>query len=210
MIILVVKTILIGFFASVGLGPVTVFVLKRGISSGFWSAFISGIGCSVADTFYGTVAFIGAAYAISFLESYEGYIRLAVMAVLLVIAIFMFLSKKGSPIHEFSLPKKAMVGNFLSTLMLGLSNPFLILVYLTVFSLLPLAENNEQTSYWPFISIGLVLGTSLWWFLISYLTKIFKDRMPKLLSSNITWISASLLLALALLSGISGVIKILG
>jgi threonine/homoserine/homoserine lactone efflux protein len=121
----------------------------------------------------------------------------------------MFLSKKSSPIDEFSLPKKAIVGNFFSTLMLGLSNPFLILVYLTVFSVIPVGGNIDQTSYWPFISIGLLLGTSLWWFFISYLTKIFKHRMPKLLSSNINWISASLLLALAILSGVSGLIIIL-
>lgn len=209
MIFLILKAVAIGFFASVGLGPVTVFVLKRGMGSGFSTAFLSGLGCAVVDTFYGTIAFLGAGFVILMLEAYEGFIRLGIMVLLFIIAFFLWRSKVSKDVVDYNKLGKAVFGNLISTFSLALSNPFLILVFLTIFSILPITKTEYEFAIWPFVSIGLLIGTSIWWLVISIASSRFRDKLPLFLSENLNRIAGALLFLLGLFSGISGFILLI-
>jgi len=209
MILLILKAVAIGFFASVGLGPVTIFVLKRGMSKGFNTAFLSGLACAIVDTIYGTIAFIGAGFIISMLEAYEGFIRIGIMILLLILAYFLWRSKLAREIQTDERSGKMIFGNMLSTFSLGLSNPFLIVVFLTIFSILPIANVEYDFATWPFVSVGLLIGTSLWWLLISIASSKFKNKLPQFLSENLNRVAGTLLFLLGIFSGISGVLLLM-
>ena len=206
MIVLILKAVTIGFFASVGLGPVTVFVLKRGMGRGFSTAFLSGLGCAVVDTFYGTIAFIGAGFVILMLEAYEGFIRLGIMLVLFVISFFLWRSKASKDVVADKKSGKEMFGNMISTFSLALSNPFLIIVFLTIFSILPITKADNGFTIWPMVSVGLLIGTSIWWLVISFASSSFKDKLPQFLSENLNRAAGVLLFLLGMFSGISGIL----
>jgi len=209
MIVLILKAVAIGFFASVGLGPVTVFVLKRGIGSGFNTAFLSGLGCAVVDAFYGTIAFIGAGFVILMLEAYEGFIRIVIMVILFVIAFILWRSKVSTDEKADKKSGKAIFGNVISTFSLALSNPFLIVVFLTIFSILPITNTDYGFPTWPLVSVGLLIGTSSWWLVISFASSKFKDKLPQFLSENLNRAAGILLFLLGIFSGISGALLLI-
>lgn len=210
MLLIVLQALLVGFFASVGLGPVTVFVLKRGISKGFKSAFISGLGSSIVDTVYGTIAFIGAGFVMHWVSSNQEYIRLVITAILLIIAYFLWTRRPADQVLGLSAGGENPMTDFLTTFGLSASNPLLIFVFLTVFSLVPFTEDYLPMQIWPWVTVGLFLGTGLWWMVLSRAICLFRHRLPALLYRYLNRIAAFILVFLALYSGISGLSRLLG
>lgn len=55
----IIQNILFGISFAAAVGPVAVEVIKRGIVTGFWSAFLVGLGASLADATYLTLIYLG-------------------------------------------------------------------------------------------------------------------------------------------------------
>lgn len=197
----------IGFFASVGLGPVTVLVLKRAIGSHFRPAFFSGLGSAVADTVFGTMAFIGSGYLLAFITDNQDVIRLVIMVILLVVAWFVWHSRPPARPGGEPAPVK-MTRNFISTFTLALSNPLMVLVFLTVFSLFA-DLSFLRVGNWPWAMLGLFCGTTAWWLVLSRIVCRFRHRMPDFLFGHLNRISGWIIVALALYSGLTGLLHLI-
>ena len=68
MLLFLLKGVLLGFIASLGLGAVTILIINRTFQSGRPSGFISGVGAALSDTLYASIAFLGVSLIIDLID----------------------------------------------------------------------------------------------------------------------------------------------
>ncbi len=73
---LLFKGLVIGFSASVPLGPIGVVCIQRTINKGKTSGFVSGLGAAFSDALYAVIAGLGLTYIINFIEKQQNTFQL--------------------------------------------------------------------------------------------------------------------------------------
>ena len=198
-LIYLIKGAIIGFIVAAPAGPVSILCIRRTLSKGRFQGFATGLGATVGDGFYATIAAFGLSFVISFLEKEEYLFRVLGGAFLILMGLYA-LYKKRKP-EQFKKPKEEgehLGSAFTSALLLDLSNPIIILAYIAIFSGFGLASAETHVFSAIFLVIGVVCGAALWWFL---LTQIIAANRAKLRPESIVTISrvaGSLLMAFGL------------
>ena len=85
MLIDMLKGFLVGICASAPIGPIAILVVQKSLSMGHKAGFVSGLGASVVDTFYASIAIFALAFAQRFLEDHRVIILIAGGVVLAVL-----------------------------------------------------------------------------------------------------------------------------
>ena len=209
MLLLFLKAVLLGFIASLGLGAVTILVINRTFRSGKNNGFVTGLGAALSDTIYAGIAFLGVSLIIGFIDDYQGYIRLFMMIVLLGLAIQIWFKTPDAKIAENRVGARKLLGSFSSCFLLALSNPIMVIVYLSVFALFPkIASSASAWDEGGLVIAGIFSGAVLWWFALTFflarVSRFFSGRFIGILNK----ISALIVFGLAVYSGISGVIQL--
>jgi len=70
------KAILIGLGASIPLGPLGIMCIQKTLSKGRWAGFSVGLGSTVADTFYATIALLSVTFISDFLDRNTDWVML--------------------------------------------------------------------------------------------------------------------------------------
>lgn len=72
----IIKGLIIGFSIAAPVGPIVVLTIKRTLTEGRISGFVTGMGAAMADTVYGVIAAFGLTAISSFLLTQEFWIKL--------------------------------------------------------------------------------------------------------------------------------------
>ncbi len=142
------------------------------------------------DAIYGLVAGFGLTFISNFLMHQQGWIRLFGGLLLLCIGMKIFRAKS---IKEVAPPQvSGLLRAYVSTFFVTLTNPVTFLSIAAVFAGL---GNTRMYGYpAPIIALvlGLFIGSTLWWFLVSNAIHFFRRRKTNL---ELKWVN-----------GISGVL----
>src|SRR5689334_6442225 len=119
-----------GMAIAAPVGPINVLCASRTLAKGRASGLLSGLGAATADALYGGIAAFSIALVIDFLRREQFWIR--VLGGLLLIAIGIVYFRK--PPRPLSREKKENAGHsdYVSTLLLTLTNPTTVLSFLAV------------------------------------------------------------------------------
>lgn len=174
-ILLLVKGILIGLMMSFPLGPMGLLCIQRTINDGRTSGFLSGMGVATADTIYAIIAGLGASFLVHFIEERQFIFHLIGSIVIILLGINIFLS---NPIKKFRFRKTENTKykwHFFSSLLISLTNPFILFAFLAVFTTLNLLDKN---SFVPAITIifGIFAGATTSWFILSSVVNRFRAK----------------------------------
>ncbi|MBI3233818.1 MAG: LysE family transporter [Bacteroidetes bacterium] len=126
-----VKGLLIGFSVAAPVGPIGVLTIKRTLTEGRVSGFVTGMGAALADSVYGIIASFGLTVISSFLLTQEFWMKLIGGLFLLFLGIKSLFSKPTS--KAANLDSKGLFNNFISTFFLTVTNPttlWLLLFYI--------------------------------------------------------------------------------
>lgn len=176
------KGLIIGFSIAAPVGPIGILVIKRSLSKGRLSGFISGLGAATADTLYGLIAGLGFTAISTFLISQKLWIQLIGLIFLLYLAIKIFFEK---PIKDTkNLESKSLLSDYFSVVLLTITNPMTILSFVAVFAAVGLG-NSPSILGSIGIVLGVLLGSGLWWLLLSTITSLFKEKVKK----HLIWIN---------------------
>ncbi len=206
-----IHSFFIGFVASIGLGAVTILILNRTFTQGFWPGLFSGIGSAISDTFYASVAFLGIGLFIDFVQEQQALIRLFMMVVFILYAYRIW--KKQTRVNlrgRQQFKDRTLLGNLASALILALSNPLMVMVYLGVFAIFP--EITQHSKTWPdggFVLLLIFLGALLWWILLTRLIGLVSKKIDKRFVGMINKLSALILMALGIYAGVSACVQLL-
>ncbi|MFC2119236.1 LysE family translocator [Bacteroidota bacterium] len=173
---LLLKGLIIGFSASVAIGPIGIMVIQRTLNKGRLSGFVSGMGASIADTIYAIIAGFSLTYIITFLEEKQLLFQLLGGLVLLGLGLKIFYTNPALQLRRQRRKKTKLIEDFLSIFFLTISNPIAVFLFVAIFAGLGLL--NEDANYFQtsMIVIGVLIGTTLWWFFLSSIISRFKSK----------------------------------
>jgi threonine/homoserine/homoserine lactone efflux protein len=151
---------------------------------GHKAGFVSGLGASVVDTFYASIAIFALAFAQRFLEDHRVIILIAGGVVLAVLGLSMALKdpfrkmkSEGSTVS----PK-----DFGKAVAMALSNPGAIFVMLALFAFFGLADDAPHNwSVMPII-LSVSAGSAFYWFCVTWLLSHFRRNFQM---RTILWIN---------------------
>ena len=179
------KGFLVGICASAPVGPIAILVVQKSLSKGRKAGFVSGLGASVVDTLYASIAIFALAFAQKFIEDHQSLILLVGGAVLIIVGVSMAFSdpfRKMKADGESSVSPK----DFGQAVAMGLSNPMAIFVMFTLFAFFGLADDSPHNWKVAPIILSVSLGSVTYWFSMSWLLSRFRSNFRM---RTILWIS---------------------
>jgi threonine/homoserine/homoserine lactone efflux protein len=178
------RGLLIGFSIAAPVGPIGVLCIRRTLANGRLTGFLSGMGAASADMFYGAVAAFGLTAVQDLLLGQSDWLRLIGGIFLIYLGLKTFLSKPAD--HATNVTRGGLFGAYLSTFILTITNPLTILSFLAIFAGLRVGTTDGDYLSAGVLVFGVFLGSASWWFTLSFLVGLFRDRFD---TTWKTWIN---------------------
>lgn len=188
------KSFIVGVLISIPIGPVALVCIKKTIDYGIKIGIISGLGSATADFFYAAIVGFGLTYVSNFFIEHQFYLQLAG-------AIFLLYLGVKSLIHQSKTPERNgqrnLVRDFMATFLLSLSNPFTLLIIITL--LAGLGVGDYSTTSWNDFAVpcGIFTGELTWWVILVITADYVERRLGSRIIPLVNRISGITLLLLA-------------
>lgn len=174
------KGLVIGFVASIPLGPVGVVCIQRTLSKSQRSGFVSGMGAACADFIFAVVAAFFLSFVMALIEDYINFIKVTGGIIVIIIGVNIFLKNPVIQIRKNRANKSDLWSDFISVFFLTLANPAFIFMFIALFAGFGISSGDTDTIHSFILVGGVFLGGAMWWFtlssLISLLRKKFRPR----------------------------------
>lgn len=172
---LFIRGAILGFSIAAPVGPIGVLCIRRTLAEGRLVGLLSGLGAATADACYGAVAAFGLTAISSRLIGHQDALRVVGGIFLLYLGIRTFLA---APVQSIkSGQRRRLLGNYLSTLGLTLTNPTTIFSFVAIFAGLGWA--GTATEGYPsaaLLVLGVFCGSAVWWLILSSGVSLLRAR----------------------------------
>ena len=172
---LFLRGLIIGFSIAAPVGPIGILCIRRTLSEGRVSGFLSGLGAATADALYGCVAGFGLTVISSFLVDQRFWIQLVGGVFLLALGIRTLRSAPAE--RPAAASGTGLVASYASTLFLTLTNPMTILSFAGIFAALGVAETGGDLLAAAGLVLGVFIGSAGWWLLLSGGVGLMRERL---------------------------------
>ena len=200
------KSLLIGFSIAAPVGPIGILCIRRTLAEGRQAGFVSGLGAATADALYGAIAAFGLTYISIFLVNQSFWLRLGGGLFLVYLGVRAFLASPTDAAvnkDDYS-DQRGSLSNYLSTFFLTISNPLTILSFTAIFAGFGAASIQTQDYFAAGLMIlGIFSGSVLWWFLLTYLASLFKNRITQSTMTSINRIAGVVIIIFGILALVS-------
>jgi threonine/homoserine/homoserine lactone efflux protein len=167
-----VKGVIIGLSIAVPVGPIGILCIRRTLTQGRVIGFLSGLGAATADAFYGAIAGFGITFLSNLLVGQQTGLRLIGGGLLCIIGVRTFLSKPSE--QGKSVEANTLLGAYLSTFVLTLTNPMTILFFAAVFAGLGVGSGSDHYLSAGILVLGVFIGSASWWLVLSGFTGLLR------------------------------------
>lgn len=188
---MIINGTLIGLMGAAAIGPIAFIIIQRTISQGKTFGFASGVGVALADAIYGLIGGLGLTLITEFMIGNQSYLRIIGGITLIWLGIQSFRSPVANKVDEEPSSKSGLFAAGGSIFLLTLSNPITILYFAAVYvgmgslGILPSVSNALQ------FSIGIFIGSYLWWILLVLIANWFKSKITPAKTATLNKISGS-------------------
>lgn len=181
----------IGIIMAAPVGPLAVLVIKRSLTKGYKEGLATALGIALADGFYALIAALGLTAVSSFVLAQKEYLFMGGGLVLILLGVR---ALKHPPLLDTEIIKeKGFVPTLLQTMVLTLTNPMTILMFITAFT--AVGFEGQQTAFQAIlICLGVFLGSISWFMVISIVSASLQKRVTPYLLNLINTISGTLLI----------------
>jgi len=174
--LLLLKGIMIGLLASIPLGPIGVICIQRTINKGRLSGFVSGLGAASADAIFAAIAGFSLTLIIAFIEERKLVIEFIGGIIVILLGIKTFYTNPVSQLRRHKKKKNKLIEDFVSVLLLTITNPFAIFLFVAMFAALDITYEGDNILLSLVPLAGVFIGGSLWWFTLSSLVNLFRTK----------------------------------
>jgi threonine/homoserine/homoserine lactone efflux protein len=183
---LFIKGIILGYLASIPIGPIAILCVQRTLSKGRLSGFISGLGASTADTLLSIIAGLGLSFIIDFINDYTYIFKFLGGMLVIFIGLRIFFKNPIQQYRAKQMRRTTLPKDYVTTLILTLSNPLNIFLYLAVFTAFNVVKGVSTFEQFTAVFVGVFFGTSLWWYTLSSIVSRYHDRFN---IRNLWWLN---------------------
>lgn len=195
---LLLRGFLIGISIAAPVGPIGVLCIRRTLSNGKLTGFLSGMGAASADMVYGAVAAFGLTVVSNLLVENAFWLHIVGGVFLLYLGIKTFLEKPAD--HAAQASQSGYFSAYLSTFFLTITNPMTILSFAAIFAGTML---TEKTSSPLVLVLGVFLGSAAWWLTLSLGVGWMRDRLTAVHMAWINRISGAIIIIFGVMALIS-------
>jgi threonine/homoserine/homoserine lactone efflux protein len=188
------QSLLIGLSIAAPVGPIGLLVIQRTLQRGSLVGLATGLGAAAADALYGAIGAFGVSWAIDALSGARVPLALGGGAFLMWLAWRIWRAAPAGHAAQAG-SGESLLKCFAGTFALTLSNPATILSFIAVFG--TLGARMGSSSPWTLIA-GVLLGSALWWLLLSVLVGRLRSRFDARAQAWVNRASALLLAGFAL------------
>ena len=174
MIRLLLRGMTVGFSIAAPVGPISVLCIRRTLGKGRCVGFTSGLGAATADAIYGCIAGFGLTFISGFLVDQQLWIRLAGGLFLCYLGARSFFTEPAE--RAGASQPSGLAGAYGSTFLLTLTNPMTILSFAAIFAGLGLHQTSHGYLAATVLVFGVFVGSALWWFALSGVASLFRER----------------------------------
>lgn len=173
--------LIIGLLFGLPAGAVGAMTVQRTLNYGFKAGIVTGLGSSVADCLYASIGAFGLTLISDFLLKHQTAINILGGSLILAMGIQMILRKKENSISE--IPSHSGIKMFLSSFVVGITNPAAVLTFLFAFSYFGI---SEQLMMFQGIQLvcGVFIGTYIWWGILSVAANMLKKKTSSFCKLN--------------------------
>lgn len=189
------KGLIIGISIAAPVGPVGLLCIQRTLLHGRMTGFASGLGAATADALYGSIAGFGLDVISNFLVRERAGIHLIGGVLLLALGIRGLLSKPTERAAATKPGHQGLFWSYASMFLLTVTNPMTILSFVAVFAGLGVASSTNDYIAATATVLGVFLGSAVWWFVLSGLTSLSREKFHPRALKFVNQISAAVILA---------------
>ncbi len=186
---------ILGFSIAAPVGPIGVLCIRRTLAEGRLTGFLSGLGAATADATYGAVAAFGLTAVSNLLTHQQTPLRIVGGAFLAYLGVRTILAHPASQAAK-TRERRRLLGSYLSTVGLTLTNPTTIFSFVAIFAGLGWA-GTRQAGYGSaaLLVLGVFCGSAFWWLILSTGVSLVRSRFNSRVMQWVNWISGSVILA---------------
>ena len=181
-ILLIGPGIVIGLIAAAPIGPVNLICIRRTIRYGMLNGFLSGMGAALGDGLFAIITGFGLTAAAQLIEGLSTALQLAGGTLLIFFGLYTYFAKlpaRPEPSTDMKEKRAATLARTIaSTFALTMSNPATLFGFTAMFTgLNGLAGNDASFFGAAFVVIGVVLGSALWWLVLTTLVGLVHAKI---------------------------------
>jgi threonine/homoserine/homoserine lactone efflux protein len=203
---ILLRGILIGFSIAAPVGPIGVLCIRRTLAEGRLSGLVSGLGAATADACYGIVAGFGLTIISNFLIDQSVTLNLfgGLFLIYLGLKTFFAMPPQAEYSEPSSLARRSLIGNYVSTFFLTITNPLTILSFVAIFAGLGLGLSSGR-GILPAAGLvaGVFLGSAAWWITLSGIVAYLRRKVSPGWMLWINRISGSVITVFGILALVS-------
>ena len=196
MLLDILKAFLVGLCASAPLGPMAILVLQKSLSGGHRAGFFTGLGATFA-----------LAITQQFITEHEVFIKITGGIAIILLGANMLFKDPFRKMKDQSGPSYS-IKDFLQAVATGLSNPFAILIIMSLFGFFGLAPESRDLTVAPVI-LAVSGGSMTYWFFYSL---IFSRIRKNFKLSTLLWIgriSGAIIMIIGIALASDGLMKLI-
>lgn len=163
---------LIGFTIASIIGPISILCVKQTLNYGFKAGYVSTLGATTIEGFYGSVAAFGISQISNFLIENQFILKVIGGSFLLYIGLKSAVLRLSIE-SKIDLKKQKLWKKYLTIVSLTLPNPMTIMSFLAVFT----SINFVNDTFNPYFTvIGLVFGSTMAYLLLISVVTVLKKK----------------------------------
>lgn len=190
MLLLLIKAFIFGIAVAAPVGPMGILCMRRTLVQGWQNGLATALGIAASDATYAAIAVLGLTGISEFILAHKMAFHLLAGVFIGGYGIKIFLSKTEPVISGNETPRRSLPSAFGSSVLMTLTNPLIILFFVTVFATLTPASGFNRIS--SIITITSIFSGSFLWYLgiilsVSYFRHVISDE-KRILIDKITGI----------------------
>lgn len=170
-----IQGLIAGFIIASPIGPVGILCIRRTLTEGPLIGLLTVLGAATADACYGIVAAVGLTAVSHTLMAHPVPFRISAGLFLFVLGARL-LRARPAPLGS-SPQARSFASAYISTLLLMLANPFIIVSFLAVFGTLGLHTTGIGDLAAGWLAAGLFFGSAAWWIVFEAASTWLRPRV---------------------------------
>ncbi len=171
----VARGVIIGFAIAAPVGPIGALCIRRTLAAGRAAGFVSGLGAATADAVYAATAAFGLTSISAYLTARQPILHLIGGAFLLYLGLRVAIARP--PEGPGLASDGGLLGGYVSTLFLTLTNPVTILCFAALFAGLGMPGPRGGYGSAALLTLGVFVGSAMWWLVLSTGVSAVRDRL---------------------------------
>lgn len=173
----ILEGMIVGFSASVPLGPIGVLCIQRTLQRGRLAGFFSGLGAAISDTIYAVIAGFSLSFIVAFIEEQIFWIQIFGAVILFLLGAHIYRSNPAVQLRRQRRSKSSYLQDFVSTFLLTISNPLALFLFIAFFAGFGVVAPNSGLAGQLVLILGVFLGATTWWLLLTSVVGLFRQAV---------------------------------